>query len=314
MIGTTGFMLNETGSFAEGITALGFMENEVEVYVGTLRHADTCPIKYLQPLKDCVDKIHHKYKNTLCFEFSTGYEEKIVSTMKICLEAAGVRLLGGTAGNTEEGQPKKVACNGEVLTDAVTYAVIGSKIGKIEIVKENLFRARPQTHVVTRVSEDNRTVFEIDNRTAMDVYKEELGYSDADIADGVFKNPLCRIVGADNYITAIFSFNPDGSISTYKNLQKNDLICFTNIEEDYQGYIENTVQEATKPYHVAGVISINCILRYLFFEQTAYTPSFARMMQNMSDNVHFGIISDGEQYVDQHVNQSMVCAVFTKGQ
>ena len=312
MIGTTGFMLDENGSFSEGITALGFEKNEAEVYVGTMRRTDTCPIKYLPELRECVDKIYQKYKDTLCLEFATGYEEKIVSTMKICLEPVGVRLLGGTSGNTGEGQPKKVACNGEVLTDAVAYAVIGSKIGKIEIVKENLFRARPQTHMVTRASADGRTVFEIDGRKAMDVYEEELGYSDANVTDGVFQNPLCRIVGADNYITAIFSFNPDRSISTYKNVKKNDLICFTNIEENYQDYMKHTMQKATGSHRVAGIISINCILRYLFFESNSYTPAYARMMQEMSNHTHFGMISDGEQYVEQHVNQSMVCAIFTK--
>lgn len=315
MIGTTGFMLHDSGSFSEGIAAVGFGENEAEVYVGTLLEASACPIQYLPELRKSVDLIHSKYKDkeALCLEFATGYEEKMVSTMKICLEPVGMRLLGGTSGNTGEGQPKKVACNGEVFTDAVVYAVIGSKMGKIEIVKENLFRERPVTHRVTRASEDGRTVMEIDGRKAIDVYEKELGYSDANVGDGVFKNPLCRIVGSENYITAIFSFNSDRSISTYKNVQKNDLICFTDIEEDYRGYMENTMKQIVQSNQVAGIISINCILRYLFFENNSYTSDYARMMKKMSGGVHLGMVSDGEQYVEQHVNQSMVCAVFMKG-
>lgn len=314
MIGTTGFMFQDNGSFSEGIAAVGFWENEAEVYVGVLKEAATCPIKYVTELRSCLDKIHAKYQggNSLCLEFATGYEEKMVSTMKICLEPVGVRLLGGTSGNTTEGQPKKVACNGEIYTDAVVYAVIGSKIGKIEIVKENLFRVRPVTHRVTRVSEDGRTVYEIDGRKAMDVYEDELGYSDANVGEGVFKNPICRLVGVENYITAIFSFNSNRSISTYKNVQKNDLICFTNIEEDYQGYMENTMKNVTQTGRVAGIISINCILRYLFFENNSYTSAYARMMKERSGGVHFGMVGDGEQYVEQHINQSMVCAVFMK--
>lgn len=315
MIGTTGFMFSDNGSFSEGIAAIGFEENEAEVYVGTMQDASTCPINYLPELRDRVEKIHKKYKDkdTLCLEFATGYEEKMVSTMKICLESVGMRLLGGTSGNTGENQPKKVACNGKVFTDAVAYAVIGSKMGKIEIVKENLFRERPITHRVTRVSNDNRTVLEIDGRKAMDVYEEELGYSDANVGEGVFKNPLCRIVGTENYITAIFSFNPDRSISTYKNVMKNDLICFTDIEENYQDYMKNTMSNAVQSGQVAGIISINCILRYLFFENNSYTSAYARMMQEMSGGIHFGMVGDGEQYVEQHVNQSMVCAVFMNG-
>lgn len=312
MIGTTGFMLNETGSFAEGISAIGFQDSEVEVSVGVLRQINTCPIKYLSELSKAVNTISQKYKNNICFEFTTGYEEKVVSTMKICVEKTGMRLIGGTPGNTSQDSPKKVACNGEVLTDAAAYAVIGSKMGKIEILKENLFRKTENTHSVTRVSADERTVYEIDGRKAMDVYEEELGYTSSTVSEGVFKNPLARIVGADYYITAIFSFNPDRSISTYKNCQKNDLICFTKIEEDYQGFMRDNMERLTASRKVAGIISINCILRYLFFENNSYTGTYAQMMNSMAKGCHWGVVSDGEQYVEQHVNQSMVCIVFTR--
>lgn len=312
MIGTTGFMLSESSSFAEGISAIGFLDSEVEVCVGVLRQIDTCPIKYLSGLSDAVNSVGRKYKNNICFEFATGYEEKVVSTMKICLEKTGMRLIGGTPGNTVAGSPKKVACNGEVLTDAAVYAVIGSKMGKIEIFKENMFRKTEKTHCVTKVSGDERTVYEIDGRKAMDVYEEELGYTNATVNEGVFKNPLGRIVGSDYYITAIFSFNPDRSISTYKNCQNNDLICFTEIEEDYKGFMLNNMKQLTASRRVAGIMSINCILRYLFFENNSYTSEYSKMMNSMAQGCHWGVVSDGEQYVEQHINQSMVCVVFTR--
>ncbi len=312
MMGTTGFMLNENGSFGEGISAIGFYENEVEVCIGVIRQINTCPIKYLPELDAAVSKISQKYKNNLCFEFSTGYEEKVVSTMKIKLEAAGMRLIGGTAGNTTADTPKKIAYNGELLTDATVYAVIGSKLGRIEIFKENLFHRRQTMHSVTKVSPDERTIYEIDGRKAMDVYEEELGYTSATVQEGVFKNPLSRIVGADSYITAIFSFNPDRSISTYKNIQKNDMICFTEIDQEYKTFMKDNMLRLTESQNVAGIISINCILRYLFFENNKYTASYAGMMQSMANGCHWGIVGDGEQYVEQHVNQSMVCIIFMK--
>ena len=135
MMGTTGFMFDEKGSFADGISAIGFQDNEVEVYTGVLRQVDTCPKKHLPDLEKAVRKIKQSCKNNICFEVSTGHEEVVVSTMKICLEEAGVRLIGGTAGNTEPDQPKHVAYNGEVLTDSTVYAVIGSKIGSICIMQ-----------------------------------------------------------------------------------------------------------------------------------------------------------------------------------
>lgn len=312
MIGITGFMFDKKGSFAEGISAVGFMDSEVEVHTGVLRHVDTCPMKFLPDLAEAVDIIRKKYKNNICFECSTGYEEKVVSTMKICLEEAGIRLIGGTAGNTEPDGPKHVACNGEVLTDSTVYAVIGSKMGAIEIFKENLYHARAVTHAVTKVSPDKRTIYEIDGRKAMDVYEEELGYTSANVGDGVFKNPLSRIVGADSYITAIFSFNPDRSISTYKNILENDVIAFTDIAPKYQEFITDNMKKLTNSRSVAGILSVNCILRYLFFDKNHYTGTYAEMMNSMSKGCHWGVVGDGEQYIEQHINQSMVCVIFTK--
>ena len=187
MMGTTGVMFDEKCSFADGISAIGFQDSEVEVHAGVLRQVDTCPMKFLPDLAETAKKIKQKYKNNVCFEVSTGYEERVVSTMKMCLEETGIRLIGGTAGNTEPNQPKHVAYNGEVLTNATVYAVIGSKMGAIEIFKENLYHARKTTHAVTKVSKDNRTIYEIDGRKAMDVYEEELGYNDAGVGEGVLK-------------------------------------------------------------------------------------------------------------------------------
>lgn len=312
MIGATGFMIGPNGGVAEGLSLIGFRDDEVEVYVGTIRRSDTCPIKYLPGLIWTVDMINKQYKNNVCLEFCTDNEEKVVSTMKISLEKVGMRLIGGTAGNTMEGQPKRICCNGKILTNSVAYAVIGSKIGEIKILKENIYEANKKEHVVTRVSEDCRTVYEIDGRKAIDVYKEELGYTDSTLQQGVFENPLCKIVGAEYYITAIFSFNPDGSITTYKNLQKNDMISFTTIHPDWKDFMKQNMDELTGGFRIAGLLTINCILRYLLFEQNHYTSNYGKMLNDASGGTFFGIVSDGEQYVEQHVNQSMVCLAFMK--
>lgn len=312
MIGATGFLIGKQGGVAEGLSLIGFRDDEVEVYVGTLRKADTCPIKYLPGLIWTVDMIHKQYKDSICLEFCTGNEEKIVSTMKISLEKVGMRMVGGTTGNTMEGQPKRICCNGKILTDAVAYAVIGSKIGEIKLLKENLYETHEKGHVVTRVSEDQRTIYELDGRKAVDVYKEELGYTDRELERGIFENPLCRMVGDEQYITAIFSFNPDGSITTYKNLQRNDLISFTTINMEWKDFIRQNMENLEDGGKIAGLITVNCILRYLYFEQNHFTENYGKMMDEFSGGAHFGMVSDGEQYIEQHVNQSMVCAAFMK--
>lgn len=313
MIGATGIMISEGGGMEEGLSITGFTDEDAEVYVGTLRKTDTCPIKYLPGFIWSVETINNKYKNNVCLEFCTGHEERVVSTMKVSLERVGMRLVGGTSGNTTEGQPKKVCCNGKVLNDSVVYAVIGSKMGRIEVIKENIYEANEKGHVVTRVSEDQRTIYEMDGgRKPVDVYKEELGYTDANIEQGIFEKPLCRTVGTEHYITAIFSFNPDGSITTYKNLQKNDLISFSTMNPDWKNYMEQNMKNLIGNSKVAGIFTVNCILRYLLFERNHHTENYGKMLNEVSNGVYLNFVSDGEQYIEQHVNQSMVGAIFFK--
>lgn len=311
-LGTTGYMFTDKGSIESGITAIGFYDDEVEVGVGTLRKIDSCPIKYVPGLIWHAEEMYKKYKdNSICIEFTTGHEEMVVSTMKVSLEKVGMRLVGGTSGNTGEGKPKKIAANGKVLNDSAAYAVIGSKMGRIDVHKEYIFRPRKKTHVVTKVSDDLRTIIELDNRKPVDVYREEVGAEFLN-ETGIYEHPMCRVVGDENYITAIFSFNSDGTITTYKNIQINDLLCFTDIEDDCKGYIRDHMNKLAQNSRIAGIVSVNCILRYYFFESQNYTSEYAKLLSDTANGAHWGMVSDGEQYIEQHVNQSMVCAVFTR--
>lgn len=51
MMGTTGFMFQESGSFGKGISAVGFSDSKLEVYTGVLQNVDTCPMKFVKFLK-----------------------------------------------------------------------------------------------------------------------------------------------------------------------------------------------------------------------------------------------------------------------
>ena len=90
------------------------------------------------------------------------------------------------------------------------------------------------------------------------------------------------------------------------------MISFSHIDQEYQRFIEDNIRSLTDSRKVAGIMSVNCILRYLFFENNHYTGTYANMMNSMASNCHWGIVGDGEQYIEQHINQSMVCVIFTR--
>ena len=60
--------------------------------------------------------------------------------------------------------------------------------------------------------------------------------------------------------------------------------------------------------HISLVVSIDCIYRYLLYDGEGYFATYAKDMASLGN--HMGVVGGGEQCNNQHVNQTMVCAVF----
>ncbi|WP_310603044.1 FIST signal transduction protein [Anaerosporobacter sp.] len=308
-IGTTGIGFLDKESYQKGIGFIGFGEG-IKVETGLIRNLSTCPLSSIMELDRAVRNVNPSRDNTICLEYCTGHEERLVSTMNVVLEKQQIPLVGGTTGNTPENKNKVVVCDGEVVEDAAVFAVIKNVNGKIAVIKENIFSPRKTQYTATKVDEKNRKVIELNNRKASEVCAEALGIRENQIADHALTNPLCRTVGKENYICAIKNVNSDGSLSTYKIIQKNDIVQIMDIDENVKAHVLETIREQrNKGRKIEAIVSVNCILRYLYFEQTAFTKEYAGILADVAP--HFGIVGDGEQFINQHVNQTMVCAVFT---
>lgn len=82
--------------------------------------------------------------------------------------------------------------------------------------------------------------------------------------------------------------------------------------DDYQGVerqTARTIREETP--HRQFVLAINCINRYVLYASRGYLPEHARLISSLGPSID--IVSDGEQFRNQHVNQTMVCLVFEEG-
>ena len=78
---------------------------------------------------------------------------------------------------------------------------------------------------------------------------------------------------------------------------------------DYKATEQQTRQQIQQDAsHISLVLSIDCIYRYLLYEKEGYFSTYAKDMASLGP--HLGIVGGGEQYNNQHVNQTMVCVVF----
>lgn len=307
-IGTSGQALFGTGHSDTGFCAAVLLEG-VTALAGVITDLATAPIYDEPELRDKVKSVHPGIDDTVCIEFCTNAEEKLVSTINIGL-GEHVPLVGGSAFDPRDKSGVKVAVNGKTYKDACVYAVIKNNSGKIRTYRENIYSLIPgqHLHVATKVNRSTKELLELDGRPAADVYSEALNIPVKDIPGNVFKNPVGRIVGEDVYIASMYAVGKNDSLVFYKQVNQNDMIGILELD-DYRKIRQQTNERIRKENpHIGFVFTVNCIFRYGLFDNEGYVPQFLSDLNSFGP--YFGYTGGGEQYKDQHVNQTMVAAVF----
>ncbi|MCR4999073.1 MAG: FIST C-terminal domain-containing protein [Lachnospiraceae bacterium] len=308
-IGTSGIAYFGGGSSDRELYTVAFGQDAV-VSVGVLRHLSTCPVADIENLKASLQEVRPEEGKTVCLECCTGWEERLVTTMNVALEGARVPLVGGTVFGTPEGKTSYVAVNGKLYADACCYAVIKNTSGHIRTYSELIYEMNPNypRHTATKVNLENKELLTLDNRPAADVYANDLGISKSEVVDNVLQNPLGRVVGDEVFIASQHTVGPNNSLINYKRINENDTICILKLR-DYPSINADTRNQIQRENNkISFILAINCIYRHLLFSNEQYLNGYIQSMSNIGP--YLGMVGGGEQYKNQHVNQTMVCAVF----
>lgn len=284
--------------------------NDVDVEVGIIRHLSTAPMLDVPALEEKVSRISAGDSNTILLEFCTNDEERLVTTLNVALDRARIPIIGGTIFGYPAGYTPKALLNGELYPDACCYALIKNKSGKIRTYSENIYGPMEcaKIHIATKVNLANKELITLDGRPAADVYCQDADISRNQLVDNVLTNPLGRVIGKEIFISSPYEIGNNGSLINYKKINENDSIQVLELK-DYDSIQYNTRQNIKNDNpKISFIFSINCIYRHLLFSNKGYLNEFIGNMGSVG--THVGIVGGGEQYKKQHVNQTMVCAVF----
>lgn len=283
--------------------------HDIVVSADLIERLSQCPVSHISHLEKNIKAVSPNKENTVCFEFCTGEEERLVTTLNAGLERYKISLVGGTVFGQPDGVASVVAYNGKLYEDACCYAIVKNTTGKVKVYKENIYENKNNIfHYATKVNLNTKGLIQLDHRPAHEVYSEELGIPKDKIIDNVLVNPMGRAVGDEVFISSMREMTPDGTINNFKRINENDTICFLSLM-DYEEVGKRTRERIIKEFrNVSLVLSFDCIYRYVLFDKKGYINKHATNMASLGP--HVGIIGGGEQYNNQHVNQTMVCAVF----
>lgn len=284
-----------------GIMVTGFC-GELEVRSNILTNVSTMPVKRIKELENDINSISGNGSNTVCIDFCSGNDEAVLTTISSVLSKRNIPITGGTAW---EGL---VACNGVVYEDACAYALVKNLTGKVKVYKENLYTPTEKRFLVTKSIPSKYIICELDGKPAQKVYLEELGLSESAFDKRTFINPLGHCVGDEIYIVSIKESVGNQTFSCFRKVHPKTTLSILQIG-DIPEIVAQTIQEIRQDFsHISGVFSINCLFRYLLFQQKGFVNTYFQDMESLG--THSGMVGLGEHYNNHHTNQTMSCVVF----
>ena len=294
-------MCYQTAVVEKGVGIIAFSDG-VTAAAGVLEEVSTMPVKYIQRMERDMQAVGGSGGDTVCIDFCAGNDACVLTTMHTVLHKRGVPLVGGTGG---EG---RVSANGRVYADAVAYALVRNRGGRIKTYKENIYhQLGDYRFIASDTDRANYILGSLNGKPAKQVYKSILHVTDEEILTRTFQNPFGKINGDDTCIISIKEVNGN-ALACFRQVNDSDVLILLELG-DYQAITRNTIQQIQREFpRRSAVFSVNCLFRYKLFSERGYMQTYLREMGALG--CHAGLVGYGEHYNNRFVNQSMTCAVF----
>ncbi len=294
-------MSYDTRIVEKGVGIVAFCDG-VSAAANVLEHVSVMPVKYIRRLEQDLKAVNAAQNNTICIDFCSGNDACVLNTLTSVLKRQQIALVGGT------GDGGKVSVNGRIYEDAVAYALVKNQNGRVKAYKENIYHQMGKHRfVASKTDKANYRIGELDGKPAKQVYQDILHVSEQEITTQTFKNPFGKINGNDMCIISIKEVNGN-ALSCYRQVNDSDVLIMLELG-DYKRIVKHTIQTIRKDFpRISGVFSINCLFRYLLFNDNHYMQEYLQEMATLGS--HAGVVGYGEHYNNQFVNQSMTCVVF----
>lgn len=294
-------MSYDTAVVEKGVGIIAYCDG-VSAVANVLEEVSVMPVKYIERLEKDVCEIKSSYEDTVCIDFCSGNDACALTTIYSVLKHKSISLVGGT------GDAGKVSANGRVYQDAVAYALIRNMNGKVKAYKENIYHQMGNYRfIASKTDKANYIMGKLNGKPAKQVYQNILNIPESAIQTQTFKNPFGKINGDDTCIISIKEVS-GSALTCFRQVNDSDVLIMLELG-DYKKIVKNTIQQIKQDFpKISAVFSVNCLFRYLLFNDNYYMEEYLKEMSAL--NSHAGLIGYGEHYNNRFVNQSMTCVVF----
>ena len=174
--------------------------------------------------------------------------------------------------------------------------------------KENIYHPMEKYRfIASNTDKANYIMGQLNGVSARQVYQDILHVTEEEIQTQTFKNPFGKINGDEMCIISIKEVS-GSALACFRQVNDSDVLTLLELG-DYRAIVKETIRTIKRDFpRISAVFSVNCLFRYLLFNQNHYMEEYLREMSALGN--HTGLVGYGEHYNNQFVNQSMTCVVF----
>lgn len=311
VIGMSSYMVFSSRGQAHQALTMMALTSGVECSAGVILEISRYPMRYAPQIKDAVMELTDT-KNCCCIEFTTAgscCEELVLDTFKSVLANENIPVFGASAGSIEGIKSTLVSLNGKVYKDACVFLLLHNLEGRIRLYCENLFQPTKHFFTATSVDCEERAVYEYDGKPAATALANAINVSEEELAQNLLMHPMGRILADDIYITDTDTVHEDGVITYFTRIYNQTRMVMMepdDMEQVWNRTAAKVQEEIGKP---SFSIVVNCLSRSRYFEHEGKFNAFAKKLKK-EYGPYIGVSGFGEQLNFEHLNQTMVLAVF----
>lgn len=216
-------------------------------------------------------------------------------------------IVGGSASDDLRFERASVYWDGQYLSDAAVLHLIATDL---PITPLRFQHHRPTEHrlVVTRTSDDRRTVHELNGIPAVQAYAEALGLTPREVTAPVASShPLLLRIGGEYYTRSIRRLTGAGALELYGTIEPG-LVVRVGQTHDIVGTTAAAFAAARERVgEPALVIGCDCVLRRLEIQRAGLARDVGQILTNQRV---IGFSAYGEQINGLHVTHSFTGFMF----
>ncbi len=161
--------------------------------------------------------------------------------------------------------------------------------------------------IASRTDKAKYMIGALNGQPAKQVYQDILHVTEQQITTQTFKNPFGKLNGDDTCIISIKEVTGN-ALTCFRQVNDSDVLLLLELG-DYKETVRETIRQIQRDFsRISAVFSVNCLFRYLLFNQNHYMQEYLNEMGKLGN--HAGLVGYGEHYNNCFVNQSMTCVVF----